>query len=65
MHNLTIVIGEETHQAQAESGRVIGEVLAELELPVEQPCAGRAVAANAKSCMNTGWPNRTISNTNI
>ena len=48
MHDLTVVIGEETRQARVENGRVIGEVLAELELPVEQPCAGRGTCGKCK-----------------
>ncbi|MCB9421727.1 MAG: DUF4445 domain-containing protein [Ardenticatenaceae bacterium] len=48
MHDLTIVIGEEIKQARVENGRVIGEVLAELELPVEQPCAGRGTCGKCK-----------------
>ncbi len=48
MPNLTVVIGEEIRSAQEEEGRIIGEILAELELPVEQPCAGRGTCGKCK-----------------
>lgn len=45
---LTVVIGEETRQAEVANGRILGEILAELELPVEQPCAGRGTCGKCK-----------------
>jgi len=48
MSELTVVIGEEIRTAQVEGGRIIGEILAELELPVEQPCAGRGTCGKCK-----------------
>ena len=48
MPELTIIIGEQTKTAQVEQGAIIGDALAKLELPLEQPCAGRGTCGLCK-----------------
>lgn len=48
MPKLAIIIGDQTTQAQVEKGRIIGDALAKLELPLEQPCAGRGTCGKCK-----------------
>ena len=48
MPKLTIIIGDKTREADVEKGRIIGDALAKLELPLEQPCAGRGTCGLCK-----------------
>lgn len=48
MPNLTMIIGDQAKSAQVEEGRIIGDALAKLEIPLEQPCAGRGTCGLCK-----------------
>ena len=48
MSELTVIIGDKIHRTEVESGRLLGDVIAELELPLEQPCAGRGTCGKCK-----------------
>lgn len=54
MPEVTVVYGEETKSTQAESGRIIGDVITELGLPLEQPCAGRGTCGLCKVLVEKG-----------
>ena len=45
---LTVIIGDETRRTEVESGYLLGDAIAELELPLEQPCAGRGTCGKCK-----------------
>jgi uncharacterized 2Fe-2S/4Fe-4S cluster protein (DUF4445 family) len=48
MAELTVIIGEQARQSLVEPGTVLGEAIAEMELPLEQPCAGRGTCGKCK-----------------
>ncbi|MFN2178906.1 MAG: 2Fe-2S iron-sulfur cluster-binding protein, partial [Candidatus Promineifilaceae bacterium] len=48
MAQLTVIFGEQARQSLVEPGTVLGEAIAEMELPLEQPCAGRGTCGKCK-----------------
>lgn len=48
MVSLTIVIGDKVQQTEVEPNSLLGDVIAQLELPLEQPCAGRGTCGKCK-----------------
>jgi len=48
MPKLTIIIGEVTSHSDEEAHCVLGDAIARLELPLEQPCAGRGTCGKCK-----------------
>ncbi len=48
MPKLTVIIGDQIQQTEVESGTLLGDAIAELELPLEQPCAGRGTCGKCK-----------------
>ena len=48
MPKLTIIFGEETLTVDAPEGALLGDVIAQTELPLEQPCAGRGTCGKCK-----------------
>jgi uncharacterized 2Fe-2S/4Fe-4S cluster protein (DUF4445 family) len=45
---LTVIIGDDTRQADAEENEILGDAIARMELPLEQPCAGRGTCGKCK-----------------
>jgi uncharacterized 2Fe-2S/4Fe-4S cluster protein (DUF4445 family) len=54
MPNVTVVYGEEEKIVQAENGTLLGDVIAETGLPLEQPCAGRGTCGKCKVLVEEG-----------
>ena len=54
MPNVTVVYGEEEKVLQAENGTLLGDVIAETGLPLEQPCAGRGTCGKCKVLVEEG-----------
>lgn len=54
MPNVTIVYGEKEKIVQAENGTLLGDVIAETDLPLEQPCAGRGTCGKCKVLVEDG-----------
>lgn len=54
MPEVTIVYGDKTVIATAPVGAVIGEVVAQTRLPLEQPCAGRGTCGKCKVLVEAG-----------
>ena len=54
MPNVTVVYGEEEKTVQAENGTLLGDVIAETGLPLEQPCAGRGTCGKCKVLVEEG-----------
>lgn len=54
MPNVTVVYGEEEKNVQAENGTLLGDVIAETGLPLEQPCAGRGTCGKCKVLVEEG-----------
>lgn len=54
MPNVTVVYGEKEKTIQAENGRLLGDVIAETGLPLEQPCAGRGTCGKCKVLVEEG-----------
>ncbi len=48
MPKLTVIRGESVHVFEAPVGAIVGQVIAEHELPVEQPCAGLGTCGKCK-----------------
>ena len=48
MPTLTVIIGDEVRETAVETGALLGDAVAELELPLEQPCAGRGTCGKCK-----------------
>ncbi len=48
MPQVTIIYGEKAIDIEAQTGEIIGEVVARTELPLEQPCAGRGTCGLCK-----------------
>jgi len=54
MPKLTIVYGEEEKTVEADTGSILGDVIAGTELPLEQPCAGRGTCGKCKVLVEAG-----------
>lgn len=54
MSTVTIIYGEEKKIVEAEDGEILGDVIASLELPIEQPCAGRGTCGRCKILVEKG-----------
>jgi len=54
MSKVTVVYGEKTTTVEAEDGTVLGEVVAQTGLPLEQPCAGRGTCGQCKVLVEKG-----------
>jgi uncharacterized 2Fe-2S/4Fe-4S cluster protein (DUF4445 family) len=54
MPQLTVVYGEQTKTIEAETGSVIGDIIAQTGLPIEQPCAGRGTCGLCKVLVEHG-----------
>jgi uncharacterized 2Fe-2S/4Fe-4S cluster protein (DUF4445 family) len=48
MPTVTVFVGDRTWQTDAVQGAILGSVLADLDLPIEQPCAGRGTCGKCK-----------------
>jgi uncharacterized 2Fe-2S/4Fe-4S cluster protein (DUF4445 family) len=48
MSELTVIIGEQIQKTEVETGTLLGDAIAALELPLEQPCAGRGTCGKCK-----------------
>jgi uncharacterized 2Fe-2S/4Fe-4S cluster protein (DUF4445 family) len=51
---VTILYGEETKTIEAPAGSLLGDVIAQTELPLEQPCAGRGTCGKCKVLVEMG-----------
>lgn len=56
MARVTVVLGEKTQTIEAERGRLLGDVIMESGLPLEQPCAGRGTCGLCKVLIEEGAP---------
>ena len=54
MPKVTIVYGEKETTVHAKNGTLIGEVITETGLPLEQPCAGRGTCGKCKILVEEG-----------
>ncbi len=54
MSKVTVVYGEEIKTVEAEDGTVLGDVVAQTGLPLEQPCAGRGTCGKCKVLVEKG-----------
>lgn len=54
MPKVTVVYGEEQITVQAENGTLLGDLIAESGLPLEQPCAGRGTCGKCKVLVEEG-----------
>jgi len=54
MPEVTIIYGEETKTVHAEEGALLGDVIAQSNLPLEQPCAGRGTCGKCKVLVEIG-----------
>lgn len=54
MPEVTIIYGAETKTVQAEEGDLLGDVIAQSNLPLEQPCAGRGTCGKCKVLVEVG-----------
>ena len=48
MPKLTVIIGDNLQDTEVEKGTLLGDAIARLELPLEQPCAGRGTCGKCK-----------------
>ena len=48
MSSVTIIYGEEIKTLEAPEDSLLGDVIAQTELPLEQPCAGRGTCGKCK-----------------
>ncbi len=48
MPELTVIIGDRIEKTEVEIGTLLGDGIAKLELPLEQPCAGRGTCGKCK-----------------
>ncbi len=48
MPELTIIYGEKTTSVPTQQGALLGDIIAQTELPLEQPCAGRGTCGKCK-----------------
>ncbi len=54
MSAVTIIHGEEKYVVQAQDGEILGDVIASLDLPIEQPCAGLGTCGRCKVLVESG-----------
>ncbi len=54
MANITVIYGEEQKTIHAQPGSLLGDVIAETGLPLEQPCAGRGTCGKCKVLVEEG-----------
>jgi len=54
MPEVTVIYGAETKVVQAEEGALVGDVVAQTGLPLEQPCAGRGTCGKCKVLVEEG-----------
>jgi len=54
MPEVTIIYGEETKTVPAEEGALLGDVIAQSNLPLEQPCAGKGTCGKCKVLVEIG-----------
>ncbi len=54
MPKITVIYGEEQKSIQAQPGSLLGDVIAETGLPLEQPCAGRGTCGKCKVLVEKG-----------
>jgi uncharacterized 2Fe-2S/4Fe-4S cluster protein (DUF4445 family) len=54
MPTLTIIYGSQTIERQIPTGTLLGAAIAEAELPLEQPCAGRGTCGKCKVLVESG-----------
>lgn len=54
MPQVTIIYGEETKKLEVEQDRILGDVITESGLPLEQPCAGRGTCGLCKILVESG-----------
>ena len=48
MPKLTVIFGDQIHQTEVDIQTLLGDAVAKLELPLEQPCAGRGTCGKCK-----------------
>ena len=51
---VTIIYGEEQKITEAKEGEILGDVIASLDLPIEQPCAGLGTCGRCKVLVEKG-----------
>ena len=54
MSKVTIIYGEEKKSVEAKDGEILGNVIAFLDLTIEQPCAGRGTCGKCKVLVEKG-----------
>ncbi|MCP4141783.1 MAG: DUF4445 domain-containing protein [Chloroflexi bacterium] len=54
MREVNIIYGEEKKVTEAADGEILGDVVASLDLPIEQPCAGRGTCGRCKVLIEKG-----------
>ncbi|MGD8753643.1 MAG: ASKHA domain-containing protein [Anaerolineales bacterium] len=54
MPQVTIIYGEEIKKLEVEQDRILGDVITESGLPLEQPCAGRGTCGLCKILVESG-----------
>ncbi len=54
MPQITVIYGEEQKTIQAQPNSLLGDVIAETGLPLEQPCAGRGTCGKCKVLVEEG-----------
>jgi len=54
MPEVTIIYGAETKTVHAEEGALLGDVIAQSNLPLEQPCAGKGTCGKCKVLVEVG-----------
>lgn len=54
MPEVTVIFGDQKKVVQAENGTILGEVVAQTGLPLEQPCAGRGTCGKCKVLVEKG-----------
>jgi uncharacterized 2Fe-2S/4Fe-4S cluster protein (DUF4445 family) len=54
MQTLTILYGSKTIELQVPAGTLLGAAIAQAELPLEQPCAGRGTCGKCKVLVESG-----------
>ena len=48
MPRLAVILGDQIHRTTVAPGELLGDAIAKLELPLEQPCAGRGTCGKCK-----------------
>ena len=54
MSSVTVIYGEKEQTIQAEDGALLGDVIVQTGLPLEQPCAGRGTCGKCKVLVEEG-----------